>query len=589
MKRWLTPLAPYLPGAIVLICAVYLIAQMRPPRHDGPIDLSLLGHVPVSSEGRVKPMDTVARNSLLAISGRKTVKHEGQTLPAIRWLADVIARPAVAQQYEVFLIDNPDVLTLVGVEDKQRGLVSLAQIMPHAQKLSEQAQSASRQRPERRSVYQRHVLELWRDVSLYLALSRLEKPYVVPPLSDDQQWRPAPAALMDAHAGGAADPALTRLWPMFDAWHEQDAGRFNAAAAEYLTFLQFQMPDQMSRARYEMFFNQFNPYMQGRVLYLFAFFLAGASLLLASRPTASRTLWQSAVLVILLTFLVHTAGLVLRMYLQNRWGVFVTNLYSSAVFIGWACVILGLVLELYFRNGVGSLAASIIGFITLIIAGGLVDGDTMGVMQAVLDTNFWLATHVTTIAIGYSAVFIAGFIGIALILAGVFTRALDKSALRTLGNMIYGVVAFALLFSFVGTVLGGIWADQSWGRFWGWDPKENGAVLIVLMMALILHARWGGMIRERGMAVLSVAGNIVVAWSWFGTNMLGVGLHAYGGTTALDWREFIGSSLFWLLLFVFSQITIIGIGLMPMRLWQSFAPPAVDPTRSVPAGDPLAA
>jgi ABC-type transport system involved in cytochrome c biogenesis permease subunit len=96
--------------------------------------------------------------------------------------------------------------------------------------------------------------------------------------------------------------------------------------------------------------------------------------------------------------------------------------------------------------------------------------------------------------------------------------------------MIYGVVCFALLFSFTGTILGGIWADQSWGRFWGWDPKENGAVLIVLWNALILHARWGGLIRARGLAVLAVLGNVVTAFSWFGTNLLGIGLHSYGFT-----------------------------------------------------------
>src|SRR5437763_1739057 len=81
---------------------------------------------------------------------------------------------------------------------------------------------------------------------------------------------------------------------------------------------------------------------------------------------------------------------------------------------------------------------------------------------------------------------------------------------------------------FVGTVLGGIWADQSWGRFWGWDPKENGAVLIVLWCAIILHARWGGFIRQRGLMVMAIFGNVVTSFSWFGVNMLGVGLHSYG-------------------------------------------------------------
>src|SRR5262249_28115754 len=153
-------------------------------------------------------------------------------------------------------------------------------------------------------------------------------------------------------------------------------------------------------------------------------------------------------------------------------------------------------------------------------------GDTLEMLQAVLDTNFWLSTHVTCVILGYSATYLAGFLAVAFIVTGVFTTALTKEMFKTLGTMIYGVVCFATLLSFTGTVLGGIWADQSWGRFWGWDPKENGALIIVLWNALILHARWGGMVQQRGMAALAVVGNIVTTWSWFGVNMLGVGLHS---------------------------------------------------------------
>src|SRR5262249_51640141 len=149
-------------------------------------------------------------------------------------------------------------------------------------------------------------------------------------------------------------------------------------------------------------------------------------------------------------------------------------------------------------------------------------------LQAVLDTNLWLATHVTTVTFGYGATLVAGFLAIVYVVCGLMTPLLQKEQANSLAKMIYGVVCFATLLSFTGTVLGGIWADQSWGRFWGWDPKENGALLIVIWNALILHARWAGIIKQRGMALLAIAGNIVTAWSWFGTNLLGVGLHAYG-------------------------------------------------------------
>jgi hypothetical protein len=128
--------------------------------------------------------------------------------------------------------------------------------------------------------------------------------------------------------------------------------------------------------------------------------------------------------------------------------------------------------------------------------------------------------------------------------------------------MVYGIVCFATLFSFVGTILGGIWADQSWGRFWGWDPKENGALMIVIWCAIILHARWGGMIRQRGLMTLSIGGSIITSWSWFGTNMLGVGLHSYGFTDAA-FVALSGSAA--------AQLVIIGIGCIPLSKWRSFA------------------
>ena len=138
-----------------------------------------------------------------------------------------------------------------------------------------------------------------------------------------------------------------------------------------------------------------------------------------------------------------------------------------------------------------------------------------------------------------------------------------KTNRSSLTKMIYGIVCFATLFSFVGTVLGGIWADQSWGRFWGWDPKENGALMIVIWNAAILHARWGGMIRERGLVAMAIFGNAVTAWSFFGTNMLGIGLHSYG---------FMDKAFAWLMVFVCSQIVLMTGGLMLGTLGQAGKP-----------------
>jgi ABC-type transport system involved in cytochrome c biogenesis permease subunit len=240
----------------------------------------------------------------------------------------------------------------------------------------------------------------------------------------------------------------------------------------------------------------------------------------------------------------------------------VTNLYSSAVFIGWGACILGLLLETFWRNSIGLVVSAATGFITLIIAHHLsLSGDTMEMMQAVLDTNFWLATHVVVVTLGYASTFVAGVLAVVYVIRGVFSKSITPELGRSLSKMAFGILCFATLFSFVGTVLGGIWADQSWGRFWGWDPKENGAMIIVLWNALILHARLGGLVRERGIMLLAIVGNIVTSWSWFGVNMLGVGLHSYGFMSAAFW---------WLTGFIISQLVLIAIGLLPMRHWMSF-------------------
>ena len=195
---------------------------------------------------------------------------------------------------------------------------------------------------------------------------------------------------------------------------------------------------------------------------------------------------------------------------------------SSAIFIGWGACVLGWILERTYRLGFGSAVAGLAGFVTLLIAHNLaLGGDTMEMLRAVLDTNFWLATHVVVITLGYSATFFAGTLALGYVLLGVFTPLLgtptgDTTLGKALTKMVYAIICFATLFSFVGTVLGGIWADQSWGRFWGWDPKENGALLIVLCNALLLHARWGGLVKERGLMNLAIFGNIVTAFSWFG-------------------------------------------------------------------------
>jgi ABC-type transport system involved in cytochrome c biogenesis permease subunit len=340
---------------------------------------------------------------------------------------------------------------------------------------------------------------------------------------------------------------------LISAYRSDNVAGFNRIIQEYNQYLDRTIPEQLSRPRLEYLFNRAQPFLQAMVLYVIVLILA-----LFSWLKWPKTLGKTAVILLVCAFLLHTVGLSVRMYLQGRPPV--TNLYSSALFVGWGSVLLCLFLERFYKNGIGSVCASTIGFVTLLIAHNLqLDGDSLEMLRAVLDTNVWLATHVVMVTLGYSSVALAGFLGIIYILRGLFTTSFNETTASSLGRMIYGVTCFATLFSFVGTILGGIWADQSWGRFWGWDPKENGALLIVLWNAIILHARWGGLIRERGLAVMSVFGNIVVSLSWFGVNMLGVGLHSYG---------FMDQAFGTLMTFIAIQLVIMALGMLPLKYWR---------------------
>ena len=397
---------------------------------------------------------------------------------------------------------------------------------------------------------------------------------VIPPdagVTDPTAWKPAGAALLETFRTSQVNASALAYAGFAHAWRNNKPEQFNKLLELFRADLSRRFGPELKKISAETRFNSAQPFYSSMTLYGCAFFVAIFSWLAWPQALGRAAFWLVAV-----AWLVATAGIATRMWLEGRPPV--TNLYSSALFVGWGAVGLCLILEHFYRNAIGSVAAGVIGFATLLIAHHLsLTGDTLEMMRAVLDSNFWLATHVIVVTTGYSATFLAGFLAMIYIIRGVLTKTLDKVTAESLSRMVYGIVCFATLASFVGTILGGIWADQSWGRFWGWDPKENGALIIVIWNAVILHARWGGMIKQRGLMCLAVGGNIATAWSWFGTNMLGVGLHSYGFTDA----AFVA-----LISFAVSQVVLIAIANLPLEMWRSFRakesiPPTVPPKRQV--------
>ena len=560
-----------------------------PRGNAGEFDLAGFGRLPVLADGRLKPLDTVARNHLLMLQGRQRIEANSVApVTPEEWLLEVLYRPGVADKYRVVRIDNPEVLSLFGLgEDRVR--FSFSELEAGLPELDRQAQLALQVDASARTAFQRAVVDLHRHLDSYERLKYSLQPpdhpdlaaalqtaaaraaartsfeamatfsplRAVPPAAPSvraEDWRSVGQSLLDSAQAGSVSPAAGFYAALGGAWRSGQPDAFNLLLHTYQADLAARLGPEVTRCDREALFNQAEPFYTSLVLYVAAFLLAGISWL---RWPAE--LGRAAFGLMALAFVVSTAGIATRMWLEDRPPV--TNLYSSALFIGWGAVALCLVLERVHKNAVASAAGSLIGFGTLVIAHNLaLGGDTLEMMRAVLDSNFWLSTHVVAVTTGYAATFLAGFLALIYIARGVLTRSLDPRTADSLARMVYGIVCFATLFSFVGTVLGGIWADQSWGRFWGWDPKENGALIIVVWNAVFLHCRWGGLVRQRGLMCLAVFGNVVTAWSWFGTNMLGVGLHSYGFTNA----AFQG-----LIAFVAVQLAVIALASVPRERWRS--------------------
>jgi ABC-type transport system involved in cytochrome c biogenesis permease subunit len=627
------------PWIISLLLLAWAVSKMMPRKEEPGLDVHGFGRLPVLVGGRVMPMDTLARVSLLEWNHHGTyTAADGRILEPTRGLLEILMSPEQANTAKLFEVSNQDILDLFGTTDAGGRFVtySFNDLKPYFSEIDKQAALADQTEPEARNPFQRGIIRLRDSLRLFLQLKNtiqaedspdfgreveffaaaiqpglsavhardMNKPFdeqdferilllteryksltqakyasAIPnpqEVGQDEGWQHIGEALLSSIKSGDVPYAASEYGHLISAYRANDVNRFNATIRDYQEYLSKIIPDKLARPRLEFAFNHAQPFLQAMTLYVIVLVFA-----LLSWLVWPKILGKTAVILLIGAFLIHTVGLITRMYLQGRPPV--TNLYSSAIFVGWAAVLLCIVLERLYANGIGSVCGAVIGFVTLLIAHNLqLDGDTLEMLRAVLDTNGWLATHVVGEALGYSAMFLAGLIGIIYIFRGLFTRSFDEATSKSLGRMMYGVVCFATLFSLVATILGGIWADQSWGRFWGWDPKENGALLIVLWNAIVLHARWGGYAKERGMAMMTVFGNVVTSFSWFGVNMLGVGLHSYG---------FMDQAFGPLIAFIASQFAIIGLGFIPLRYWRGIrartnrtvspAPAAVSPPISI--------
>ena len=481
-------------------------------------------NIPVQSEGRIKPFDSFARNQLLRFYGKREVKEH--QLKATDWLLDLILDPQGGRDLKIFNIRNPEVVSSLFLDWTNEHKYSYNEIIPGLKNQIDLITAIDEKDDSDKSPFEKQLIELSHNAIVFEELSYMKNIKLIPPalLDENAVWQsPFDFIISGVTPAYHQEEILNSLQKYLAARFQKNNSEMNNALARYETItadLPISSLD-VKKLKSETWMNEVDLFVKSLAFYILSFLMIGISWMV--KPTLFRNI---SYLSLIVGFLIHGYGILLRMQIMGRPPV--STLYESVIFVSFIILLLAVTLEYFRADGlgifVGSVGGSILHFVGFSYAA---DGDTLGMLVAVLDSNFWLATHVTTITIGYGASLAAGFIGHLYLIQNKLNPSNHKK-LKSIFNNLFGMTLFALFFTLFGTILGGIWADQSWGRFWGWDPKENGALLIVLWQLLMIHSRLAGIVKPPLFALGMGLNNIIVALAWFGVNLLQVGLHSYG-------------------------------------------------------------
>ena len=482
-----------------------------------------IGDIPLQDEGRIKPLDTFARNHLLAFYGKRSIKE--LDMGATDWIINLILNPENGRDQKIFNIRNPEVASSLFLDWTNEHKYSFNQITPGLSEQSSMLEMIDQKDASDRTVYEKQLYEISRNILRFEEISYLKALKFIPPSNNSEsgEWLSPFDFILKGIPANENQEAILNSLQMYLA--NRLAGNdleMSSALNRYeMALSTFQgINVKVDNLKKETWMNRVNLFYISLGLYLLSFIFLSISWMI--KPIL---LNRVAYLLLISGTVIHGYGIFLRMQIMERPPV--TTLYESVIFVSLIIMTLAVLLEYFRKDGlgifVGSVSGSVLHYVGFSYAA---DGDTLGMLVAVLNSNFWLATHVTTITIGYGASLMAGCVGHLYLIQEI--RGVNSASLKSIFNNLFGITLLALFFTLFGTILGGIWADQSWGRFWGWDPKENGALLIVLWQLMMIHMRLSGLAKPKEFALGMALNNIIVALAWFGVNLLQVGLHSYG-------------------------------------------------------------
>lgn len=329
--------------------------------------------------------------------------------------------------------------------------------------------------------------------------------------------------------------------------------------------------------RMEVFYNNHKPWLKTAVSYAFAIVTLGLSGIFWRKPLM-------AISIALITWgtIEQIIGLSLRIIILGRAPV--SNTYESLLWMGLVAMSVAVVAQVVNRKGwylLGGVAAA---ELCVLFANLVPLSDQTNALPAVLRSNYWLIVHVLVIVASYGVLALACVLGHAYLLKEVLFKkvadAPDQHHAHPLLIQTYRSIQIGVLLLTVGTILGGVWAADSWGRFWGWDPKETWALISIVIYFTMLHARYVGWLRDFGLAVCSIVGFMAIVWTFYGVNyVMAAGLHSYG---------FGAGGEIWVGLWALAEIVFLTVTKLKQRsLQKQQMAAAAEPAQSTPADPPV--
>jgi cytochrome c-type biogenesis protein CcsB len=501
------------------------------------VDVATLQSLAVQDGGRKKPFDTFARESLQKLSGRSVWKApDGRRWAAVPWLADVMFGQGSWETSPLLRCSYLPLKRALALAP-DRSFFSFSELSTNQMLERRVNEAAARRQTGGASELSRldnEAMELSNKLSLFQELRTGAALRLIPPQPQSgQSW----FSLADA---GRAYPdkkdALAKLQESITAaYRKDDTAAFQAAVQQLKTEVRALSPNlypDENVLQRELVYNKIHPFRWAWIAYLAALL---AMLLLTRAGRSNGAGYWLAMSFFALGFLLQAYGFTLRCWIAGRPPV--TNMYEVMLFIAFGAVLFALIFELKSRARYFALAASATGVASLILADNLptVLNPSIQPLVPVLRSNYWLTVHVLTITLGYAAFLLAMGIG-HIVLGYCLFKPGETRKIEELTQFNYRTLQMGVLLLTAGTILGGVWANVSWGRFWGWDPKETWALIALLCYLVVLHGRYSGWLSDFALNIASVVCFQAIIMAAYGVNyVLGKGLHSYGFGVGGEW------------------------------------------------------